>query len=78
MNTASLFAVSELIKLCRPRIVTLEETDGLVRKKDSRQYFNALINMLTSLNFSVRWAILPLVEYGLPQTRKRLIVIASW
>lgn len=78
MNTASLFAVSEVIKLHQARIVTIEETYGLVCKQDSRQYFSALINMLTSLNFSVRWSIVPLVEYGLAQTRRRLIIITSW
>ena len=76
MNTASLFAVSELLMKTRPRVVTLEQTSGLARRHPS--FLNALINMFTSRGFSIRWRILNLKEYGLPQNRLRLIMIASW
>ncbi|EKD14577.1 uncharacterized protein L3040_000099 [Drepanopeziza brunnea f. sp. 'multigermtubi'] len=76
MNTASLFAVQEVIEVARARIVTLEQTFGIACSR-FRFYFNALIQMFTTHDFSVRWAIVPLAQWGLPQRRQRLIIIAS-
>lgn len=76
MNTASLFAISELIKKCTPRVVTLEQTSGLLRRHEI--YFNAVVLMFTALGFSVRWRVLNCADYGVPQRRMRVFVIASW
>ncbi|KAH8811648.1 S-adenosyl-L-methionine-dependent methyltransferase [Xylogone sp. PMI_703] len=75
-NVASLFAVRAVIEVGKPRVVTLEQTFG-IRLPKFRQYFAALVHMFTSLNFSLRWAIVPLSQWGLPQRRYRLLVIAS-
>ncbi|KAA6413816.1 MAG: hypothetical protein FRX48_02178 [Lasallia pustulata] len=74
-NIASLFAVFELLKKARPRIVTLEQTSGL--KTLHPNYLNALVLMFTEHGFNIRYKICHLQDYGLPQTRSRLIVIAS-
>lgn len=74
-NSASLFAVSELLKKARPRVVSLEQTAGL--KTLYPQYLNALVQMFTENDFNIRYKICHLQEYGLPQTRSRLIIIAS-
>jgi DNA (cytosine-5)-methyltransferase 1 len=63
MNIASLFAVGAVIKAARPRIVTLEQTFGIVATRFYR-YFNSLIHMFTALNFSVRWAVVPLAQWA--------------
>lgn len=76
MNTASLFAISKLLEKAKPRVVTLEQTPGLIRRHPI--YFNAVVNMLTSLAFSVRWKIINCADFGLPQRRIRLFIIASW
>lgn len=78
LNTASLFAIEALLKKAKPRVVTLEETAGLVKIGLHREYFNAVINMFTSQGFSVRWKVLRSADYGVPQPRKRLVIIASW
>jgi DNA (cytosine-5)-methyltransferase 1 len=62
MNTASLFAVEAVIKVTRPRIVTLEQTFGITHPR-FRFYFNALIQMFTSHDFSIRWAVIPLAQW---------------
>ena len=94
MNVASLFAVREVIDVAKPRVVTLEQTFGITRSRFV-WYLAALIQMFTSLDFSVRWAVVHLAQWvgssitrsnmpllrrfkGLPQRRKRLIIIASW
>ncbi|KAL8711090.1 MAG: hypothetical protein Q9220_004471 [cf. Caloplaca sp. 1 TL-2023] len=76
MNQATLFAIEEIIKKTKPRIVTLENTFGLIERWPD--WFKAMIRFFTSLGFSVRWRVLNLALYGLPQARKRLVVIASW
>ena len=76
MNTASLFAISNLLKKAKPRVVTLEQTSGLLRRHPI--FFNAVVNMFTSQGFSIRWRILNCADFGLPQRRLRLFVIASW
>ena len=62
MNVASLFAVQAVIEVARPRVVTLEQTFGIVSVR-FRYYFAALISMFTSHDFSVRWAIVPLAHW---------------
>ncbi|KAL8701395.1 MAG: hypothetical protein Q9201_004933 [Fulgogasparrea decipioides] len=76
-NTASLFAIGDLLKKARPRIATLEQTAGLVLTPQHEGYFNAVVRMFTSHGFSVRWRVLFCPEYGLPQERLRLFMIAS-
>lgn len=77
-NEASFLATEELIKKTRPRIVTLEETFGLTRTLDNLEWFNAMIYMFTKLGFSVRWKVFNLLDFGLPQPRRRLFLFASW
>ena len=77
-NEASFLATEELLKKTRPRIVTLEETFGLTRTLDNLPWFNAMIQILTKLGFSVRWKVFNLQDFGLPQPRRRLFLFASW
>jgi DNA (cytosine-5)-methyltransferase 1 len=76
MNFASLYAVQELIAKAKPRMVTLEQTFGIIHNR-FRRPFNNLIRMFTDHNFSVSWQILELERLGLPQRRKRLIIVAA-
>ncbi|KAL8799695.1 MAG: hypothetical protein Q9182_005704 [Xanthomendoza sp. 2 TL-2023] len=78
LNTASLFAVGELLRKSRPRMVTLEQTFGIVLRARHQGYLNALIQVFTSHGFSIRWRLLQCADYGLPQMRLRTFMIASW
>ncbi|KAM3069573.1 hypothetical protein ACMFMF_008788 [Clarireedia jacksonii] len=75
-NYASLFGVGEAIKKARPRVATLEQTFGIMAMQHT-ETFNALIRMFTDLQYDVSWEIKEFQSYGLPQSRKRLIIIAS-
>ena len=77
-NEATFFATRELIGRARPRIVTLEETFGLVRTAENRVWFHAMIRMFTCLGFGVRWKTFDLRDFGLPQPRRRLFLYAAW
>ena len=76
MNVASLFAISELLQKAKPRVVTLEQTSGLAKRHVL--FFNSVILMFTAQGFSVRWRILNFADFGLPQNRVRVFIIASW
>lgn len=76
-NEASLFTIGDLLKIVRPRIVTLEQTFGLHTRLQFRQHRNALTQMFTKLNYSVASSVLQLADYGLPSSRQRLVIIAA-
>ena len=76
MNTASLFAINELLKKAKPRVVTLEQTSGLISGHEL--YFNAVIQIFVTLGFSIRWRVMNCADFGLPQRRSRIFMIASW
>ena len=77
-NTATLFAADYLLEATKPRIGTVEETSGLLNDVRHHMYFKALIRIFTSKGFSLRWKLINCADFGLPQSRKRLFIIASW
>jgi DNA (cytosine-5)-methyltransferase 1 len=76
MNFASLFAVGALIKKMKPRMVTLEQTFGILHDK-FRLAFNQLIRMFTDAGYSTSWKLIKFQNFGLAQSRKRLIIVAA-
>ncbi|MCJ1249131.1 hypothetical protein MMC30_006354 [Trapelia coarctata] len=75
LNTASSFVISELLRKTQPRVVTLENTMGLEQRHPL--YLNAVIQQFTILGFSIRWKVIDLRDFGVPQSRRRLILIAA-
>ncbi|KAI9375830.1 S-adenosyl-L-methionine-dependent methyltransferase [Aspergillus egyptiacus] len=74
-NSACIFSCGNLIRKIRPRIHTMEETSGLSERH--KETLHAVIHDFLETGFSVRWAVLKCMDYGVPQLRKRLIIIAS-
>ncbi|KAK5291765.1 hypothetical protein LTR99_010618 [Exophiala xenobiotica] len=75
-NTDTLLAVGDLLEVCKPRIVTLEEADGFLDEKH-RLWFRKLLSFFVEMEYSLEWKCVWLKHYGVPQSRKRLIIIAS-
>jgi DNA (cytosine-5)-methyltransferase 1 len=75
-NSSCIFSCADIIKRSKPRIHTMEETSGLFNSQH-RIWFYRVIQDFLEIGYSVRWSILNCVEYGVPQLRKRLIIIAS-
>ncbi|EXJ62491.1 hypothetical protein A1O7_02929 [Cladophialophora yegresii CBS 114405] len=75
-NLEAFGRVADLLEVCKPRIATLEESKSIT-DVDKRQYFKQLIGFFIEKGYSVQWKVLHLECWGVPQTRKRLIVIAS-
>ena len=75
INQAALFSVWHLLQKIKPRIATIEETEGLVNRHID--WFHALINIFICNGYSVRWKVVRCQDYGVPQQRKRLFIIAA-
>ena len=77
INIAASMTIAGILLTAKPRVVTLEQTPGIVLITKHQQYFDEVLRQFTRLGYSIRWKIMKFVEYGLPQERARLIVIAS-
>lgn len=62
-----------IAKELRPRMILLENVPGLA--KDHR--FKRLLRELESIGYKTAWDILNAADFGVPQRRKRLIMMAS-
>ncbi|BAY41284.1 C-5 cytosine-specific DNA methylase (plasmid) [Nostoc sp. NIES-2111] len=65
-------AVAQAIQRLRPRVFTLE---NVPRYQDS-QSFAIILNALESVGYRVNYRVVNMADYGLPQARKRLVLIA--
>ncbi|KAI6897537.1 hypothetical protein KC318_g8957 [Hortaea werneckii] len=75
-NIAAGYSVIPILQKCKPRIVTFEQTSGIVTHRGG-YHFRALIHQLTVAGYSARWRIVNMAQYGNVQARKRLIIIAA-
>lgn len=75
-NIKALYTCSPLVAKHKPRVFTVEQTFGLTNPKFS-VHFHEFLRGFTDLGYSIRWGIISLENYGVPQTRKRLTIIGS-
>ncbi|SPQ19665.1 688d49a8-3055-4751-8f91-78b3ba9eedf6 [Thermothielavioides terrestris] len=54
----------------------MEQTFGLLSPKFTG-FFNTMLRDIAQLGCSMRWRVAPLANYGVPQLRRRLIIIGS-
>ena len=73
-NQAAMFSIDKLLDTCRPRYATVEQTPGIL---NHQPFFWGLLSQFLDKGYSVVFKVLYGVEYGLPQNRKRLFVIAA-
>lgn len=62
-----------LIKQTAPELVTMENVPGLMRQN----IFKAFVTSLKERNYHVDYKVVNCAEYGLPQRRNRLVLLAS-
>ena len=68
-----LYQFGRLVKEVRPHIVSMENVPELAKEK----VFLDFVNTLKSENYKVNYQIVNVADYGVPQRRKRLILLAS-
>lgn len=67
---------AQLIDETKPDVVSMENVSGLA---DMKKYpiFKTFINTLEKNGYSYRYEVVDVSEYGVPQSRKRLVLLAS-
>lgn len=68
-----LYAFSEIIRKVKPHIVSMENVPELAKQK----VFTDFVETLESLKYHVHWESVYCPDYGIPQKRRRLVLLAS-
>lgn len=68
-----LYSFSRLVRECLPDIVSMENVPSLANE----QVFQDYVQQLQELHYHVDWSIVYCPNYGVPQKRKRLVLLAS-
>ena len=68
-----LYSFSRLVRECLPDVVSMENVPSLANEK----VFMDFVSQLEELNYYVSWSIVYCPNYGVPQKRKRLVLLAS-
>jgi DNA (cytosine-5)-methyltransferase 1 len=66
---------ARFVKGIRPELVTMENVPELAGR--GREVFDRFIQTLESMDYVVNWKIVNCADYGAPQSRKRLVLLAS-
>jgi DNA (cytosine-5)-methyltransferase 1 len=75
-NEAAGYSVGNILERCMPRIVTFEQTSGIVNYNGG-VHFRAMIRQITDAGYSAKWQISNLSVHGLLSPRKRLIMFGA-
>jgi DNA (cytosine-5)-methyltransferase 1 len=67
--------VGRLADELRPRAIMVENVPGLAQK--GRPLFDALLDQLHGLGYITNWAVLQVADFGVPQRRRRLVLLAG-
>lgn len=64
---------ARFVRVLKPKLVMMENVPGL----EDHYRFGALVKQLETLKYHVHFEVLDVADYGVPQRRKRLILVAS-
>lgn len=67
--------MGRLVVELRPATVMMENVPGLPSK--GAAYFNAFVRRLRAHGYRVKWKVLQVADYGVPQRRRRLVLLAG-
>ncbi|MBC1224880.1 DNA cytosine methyltransferase [Nostoc sp. UCD121] len=66
-------AIAEAIRQLQPRVFTLEN----VPRYQNSKSFSIILQVLESEGYSVDYSVVNMADFGLPQARRRLVLVAS-
>ncbi|MBN3924968.1 MAG: DNA cytosine methyltransferase [Nostoc sp. NMS4] len=72
-DLSAAIAVAEAIRQLQPRVFTLEN----VPRYQNSQSFSIILDALEQEGYSVNYSVVNMADFGLPQARRRLVLIAS-
>jgi len=67
--------VSRLVKDLMPRAVMIENVPGLMKR--GQNYLSDFVQTLESLGYIVNYDVLQVADYGVPQSRRRFVLLAG-
>lgn len=67
--------VGRLADELRPKAIMMENVPGLAQK--GKPLFDALLDRLEGLGYETNWSVLQVADYGVPQRRRRLVMLAG-
>lgn len=61
----------------RPRFIIGENVDGLLSRKtaDGRNFIDVIVEAFAEIGYSLKWKVCHAAKHGVPQLRKRLIIV---
>ena len=65
-----------VVKHKKPTWVIFENVRGIISEKH-KHVFHEFVNNLESIGYYVNWKLTDCIEYGIPQKRERVIIVAS-
>ena len=75
-----LFEFIRFVRAFKPQAVMIEQVKGFLTAKDlvgnSGGVFKTFVRQLENLGYIVKWQILSAIEYGIPQKRERIFLVA--
>jgi len=76
-----LFEIVRFAKTLKPKVILLEQVKGLLSSKGSEgrrgEVFEKFLSELEGINYTPKWRVILAADYGVPQLRERLFVIAT-
>lgn len=74
------WSIHQVLLLRRPRFVLLENVDRLLKSPaDQRgRDFAVILATLAQLGYQVQWRVINAAEYGFPQRRRRVFIVAEY
>lgn len=67
--------MGRLVEEIKPRAVMMENVPGLADR--GKPLFNKLLRKLEDLKYRCTWGVLQVADYGVPQNRRRLVLLAG-
>lgn len=65
----------KIIEKTRPKAVIMENVPGLVKR--GKRIFSEFVEKLKALGYEVEWKVVQMADYGIPQLRRRLVLLAG-
>lgn len=76
-----LFEMIRFARVLRPKALLLEQVKGLLSAPDEKGeiggVFKKFSSQLEELGYCVKWTVLQAADYGVPQLRERVFIVAT-
>ena len=72
-----LLRFADFVEACQPDLVFVENVPGLQHFNHGSQPFNSFLTRLAACGYRVDFRSIRLMKYGVPQSRRRLVLVAS-